>query len=149
LKSYAQSDFNHEGMEIAGFSFIRFHAKVIPVSDRRIYPSKEFFQASSGDPIRSVVTESADAVVVAWLVAPGQSIAPHVHPSGRDVWTILSGRGRYIVAPSGESHEVVAGDIAVANAGQVHGVINDGAEPLTFISVVAPIGAGFELVEMK
>lgn len=119
------------------------------MSERRIYPSHEFFQPSSGDPIRSVVTEAADAVVVAWHVAPGQTIAPHVHPAGRDVWTILSGRGRYIASTSGETHEVVAGDVAVANAGQVHGVINDGAEPLTFISVVAPIGAGFELAAMN
>jgi quercetin dioxygenase-like cupin family protein len=129
--------------------FIRLHSEVIPVSTRRIYPSRDFFQASSGEPIRSVVTESADAVVVAWHVAPGQSIAPHVHPAGRDVWTILAGRGRYIVASSGETQEVVAGDVAVANAGQVHGVINDGAEPLSFISVVAPITAGFELAKMK
>ena len=35
------------------------------------------------------------------------------------------------------------------NAGQLHGVINDGAEPLTFTSVVAPIGAGYELAMMK
>lgn len=116
---------------------------------RRIFPSKEFLRPSAGDPVRSVVTESADAVVVAWHVAPGQSIAPHVHPAGRDVWTILSGRGRYISTASGETHEVVAGDVAVANAGQVHGVINDGAEPLTFISVVAPIGAGYELASMN
>jgi quercetin dioxygenase-like cupin family protein len=115
------------------------------MSARRIYTSQEFFQPSSGDPIRSVVTETADTVVVAWHVAPGQTIAPHVHPSGCDVWTILSGRGRYISTTSGETHEVVAGDVAVANAGQVHGVINDGPEPLTFISVVAPIGAGYEL----
>ena len=119
------------------------------MTEQRVYPSREYFQPSSGDPIRSVVTEAADAVVVAWHVAPGQSIAPHVHPAGRDVWTILSGRGRYISATSGETHEVVAGDVAVANAGQVHGVINDGAEPLTFISVVAPIGAGYELAKMR
>ncbi len=119
------------------------------MSEQRVYPSREYFQPSSGDPIRSVVTEAADAVVVAWHVAPGQTIAPHVHPAGRDVWTILSGRGRYISSTSGDTHEVAAGDVAVANAGQVHGVINDGAEPLTFISVVAPIGAGYELARMQ
>ena len=119
------------------------------MSEQRIYPSRDFFRPSTGDPVRSVVTAAADAVVVAWYVAPGQTIAPHVHPSGRDVWTILSGRGRYISATSGETQEVVAGDVAVANAGQVHGVINDGEEPLTFISVVAPIGAGYELATIN
>jgi quercetin dioxygenase-like cupin family protein len=128
---------------------VTFHGKGIHMSERRIFDSSEFLKPSTGEPIRSVVTESADAVVVAWHVAPGQSIAPHVHPAGQDVWTILSGKGRYIASVSGETRAVAAGDVAVATRGQVHGVINDGAEVLTFISVVAPIGAGYEPTVME
>jgi quercetin dioxygenase-like cupin family protein len=128
---------------------VTFHGKGIHMSERRIFDSNEFFRPSTDEPIRSVVTESADAVVVAWHVAPGQSIAPHVHPAGQDVWTILSGKGRYIASVSGETRAVAAGDVAVATRGQVHGVINDGAEVLTFISVVAPIGAGYEPIALK
>ncbi len=119
------------------------------MSKQRIFKSVDFFQPSTGDPIRSVVSESADAVVVAWHVAPGQTIAPHVHPGGQDVWTILSGSGQYISATSGETRALRSGDIAVAIAGQVHGVINDGAEVLRFISVVAPVTAGYQLAEMQ
>ena len=90
------------------------------MSSARIFKAALFFQPSTGDPIRSVVCESADAVVVAWHVAPGQTIAPHVHPAGQDVWTILSGSGKYISAASGETRAVRTGDIAVAQAGQVH-----------------------------
>ena len=119
------------------------------MSKERIFKSADFFQPSTGDPIRSVVSESVDAVVVAWHVAPGQTIQPHVHPGGQDVWTILSGSGKYISAASGETREVRAGDIAVATSGQVHGVINDGAEVLRLISVVAPVTAGYQLAEMQ
>ena len=35
-------------------------------------------------PIRSVVTESREAAVVAWTVAPGQRLPTHRHPRGQD-----------------------------------------------------------------
>jgi mannose-6-phosphate isomerase-like protein (cupin superfamily) len=41
---------------------------------------------------------------------------------------------------------LVAGDIVIASTSQVHGVFNDGSEPLRFISVVAPASAGYELL---
>ena len=60
----------------------------------RIFKSAQFFQPTDeGEPIRSVITESQEAVVVAWFLQPGQSIAPHVHPHGQDTWTILTGTG--------------------------------------------------------
>ena len=110
----------------------------------RIYTSAEHFQASLGEPIRSVITESPDATVVAWHVNPGQTIAAHVHPRGQDTWTILSGQGDYKVHASGESRTIVAGDVVLARTGDVHGVTNRGSEPLRFISVVSPADAGYE-----
>ena len=38
------------------------------------------------------------------------------------------------------------GDVVVAPIGSVHGVFNDGDEPLIFISVVSPATAGYELI---
>ena len=38
------------------------------MSATRIFSSSEFFQPAEGEPIRSVITESRDAVVVAWYV---------------------------------------------------------------------------------
>ena len=111
----------------------------------RVFKSAECMQPSEDEPIRSVVVESTEAVVVAWYVKPGQSIAAHVHPAGQDTWTILSGRGKYQVEISGETRDVVAGDIVVACTGCVHGVYNNGTEPLRFVSVVSPAGAGYEL----
>lgn len=99
---------------------------------------------SETEPIRAVVVESSQAVVVAWLVLPGQRIAAHVHPAGQDTWTILAGRGQYQTDADGGSRPIAAGDVAVAYTGCVHGVYNDGPEPLRFISVVSPANAGYE-----
>ncbi|MCC5637358.1 cupin domain-containing protein [Nostoc sp. CHAB 5844] len=110
----------------------------------RIFNGAEFVQMSDGEPIRSVVTESADAVVVMWYVLPGQTINPHIHPSGQDTWIVLSGNGEYILDAEGKTMPISSGQIVVAHTGQVHGVVNQGSEPLQFVSVVAPQDAGYQ-----
>jgi quercetin dioxygenase-like cupin family protein len=102
-----------------------------------------------GEPIRSIITESRDAVVVAWYIDPGQEIAAHMHPNGQDTWTILAGKGEYCLDQAGTTKPIVAGDIVVAHSGCVHGVLNNGDEPLVFISVVSPADAGYQLVSSK
>ena len=82
---------------------------------------------------------------VNWTVKPGQRITPRVHPSGTDTWTIVSGQGDYIADLSDTKRPVKAGDVAVARAGEVHGVHNSGAVPLVFIAVVAPVEAGYHV----
>jgi quercetin dioxygenase-like cupin family protein len=112
----------------------------------RLFHIDDFMQASDGEPIRSVVVATASAIVVAWLVLPGQTIAAHIHPEGQDTWTILSGAGDYQVDAAGTTRPVLAGDVVVARAGEVHGVHNSGTEPLRFVSVVCPLEAGYQLV---
>ena len=116
------------------------------MSNNRVFHSSDFMQPSDGEPIRSVVTETVEAVVVAWHVKPGQRIAAHVHPAGQDTWTILSGQGEYQIEASGTSRLISTGDVVVAQTGCVHGVYNSGVEPLTFISVVSPASAGYERI---
>jgi quercetin dioxygenase-like cupin family protein len=116
------------------------------MSINRIFHSSNFFQSSEGEPIRSVITESPDAVIVAWYIQPGQEIAPHIHPQGQDTWTILSGRGDYYLDQAGNKQSIEMGDVVIAPAGSVHGVFNSGDESLVFISVVSPMNAGYELV---
>jgi quercetin dioxygenase-like cupin family protein len=119
------------------------------MSITRIFPSSQFLQPTDGEPIRSVVIESQDAVIVAWYVKPGQEISPHIHPNGQDTWTILSGKGEYYLDRVGTKRSIVAGDIVVAYQGCIHGVVNNGKEPLIFISVVAPADAGYQLVSLE
>jgi quercetin dioxygenase-like cupin family protein len=116
------------------------------MSQTRIFNSAEFFQpVDDGEPVRSVVTESADAVIVAWYIQPGQKIAAHIHPQGQDTWTILSGQGEYCLDAMGNTQPIGAGDVVIAPIGAVHGVSNHGSEPLRFISVVSPAAAGYQL----
>ncbi len=116
------------------------------MSNQRVFKSSDHMQVSNGEPIRSVVQESEHAVIVAWHVEPGQTIAAHTHPEGQDTWTILSGLGDYQIDELGNTVKVVSGDIVVAKQGQVHGVTCTSTEPLRFISVVAPIEAGYVLL---
>ncbi len=116
------------------------------MSTPRIFDLSQFFQPSEGEPIRSVVTESQDAVIVAWYIQPEQEIPAHVHPNGQDTWTILTGKGEYYLDQAGTTTLIAAGDVVVAHAGCVHGVFNHGTEPLVFISVVSPATAGYQLV---
>lgn len=113
----------------------------------RVFESSKYFQPSDKEPIRSVITESSDAIVVAWYVKPGQRLASHIHPHGEDIWTILSGRGEYYQDQTGTSVPIGPGDVVVARAGEIHGAMNTGNEPLIFVSVISPPEAGFQLVE--
>ena len=113
------------------------------MNNQRVYKSSEYMQVSDGEPIRSVVAESEHSVIVAWHVKPGQKIAPHTHPDGQDTWTILSGQGQYQIDENGNSITVVPGDVVVAKRGQVHGIRCTSVEPLRFVSVVAPLEAGY------
>jgi quercetin dioxygenase-like cupin family protein len=119
------------------------------MSTTRIFNSSKFFQPTDGEPIRSVVTESKDSVVVAWYIKPGQKIPAHTHPNGQDTWTILTGKGEYYLDKAGTTKPIIAGDVVVAHPGCVHGVFNNSEEPLIFISVVSPADAGYQLVSLE
>jgi quercetin dioxygenase-like cupin family protein len=116
------------------------------MSSERIFASHAFFQPSDAEPLRSVVTVSPEAAVIAWYVQPGQRLAPHIHPTGQDTWMIQSGECAYILDAEGHTRTIKAGDVVIAPAGSVHGAINQSNEPLRFISVVSPAESGFELV---
>jgi quercetin dioxygenase-like cupin family protein len=110
------------------------------MSHHRVFQVANHLQPSDGEPIRSVVHETDHAVVVAWTVKPGQRISAHVHPTGQDTWTVIAGEGQYQVDAAGSTVRIAAGDIAVAPAGAVHGVINTGSLPLILVAVVSPAG---------
>lgn len=114
----------------------------------RVFNSSHFMLPSdTSDPIRSVVTQTADTTIVAWYVKPGQKIKAHRHPSGQDTWTILSGEAEYMTDLHGSTRKIRSGDIVIAHTREVHGVHNTGEEPFIFISVVSPAEAGYELLE--
>ena len=112
----------------------------------RIFSVAKFIRPSDGEPIRSVVLETEESAVVVWHIRPRQEIAAHVHPHGQDTWTVISGAAEYYQGGGVVAH-LKAGEIAVAQPGQVHGAMNSGQEPFIFVSVVAPGNAGFKLAK--
>ncbi|HBP6061895.1 TPA: cupin domain-containing protein [Pseudomonas aeruginosa] len=92
-------------------------------TESRIFSVDEYVRPSNGEPIRSVVLETNDSVIVVWHAHPGQEIAAHVHPHGQDTWTVISGEAEYYQGDGVATH-IKAGDIAIAKPGQVHGAMN-------------------------
>ena len=115
-------------------------------AEGRIFSVADYVRPSDSEPIRSVVLETEDSAIVVWHAHPGQEIAAHVHPHGQDTWTVISGAADYYLG-SGMTTHLVAGDIAIAKPGQVHGALNIGSVPFIFGSVVASGNAGFALAE--
>jgi quercetin dioxygenase-like cupin family protein len=75
--------------------------------ESRIFSVAEYVQPSEGEPIRSVVLETRDSIIVVWHVHPGQEIAAHIHPHGQDTWTfcrewLITFRAMGLFVPSGK-----------------------------------------------
>jgi len=117
-------------------------------SQTRVFNSAAFIRPSDFTPIRSVVLETPDSVVIVWHVAPGQEIAAHHHPAGQDTWTVLSGSADYYLG-GGRQQPLKAGDIAIARPGELHGAVNRGDSPFVFVSVVSSNQAGYILGEQQ
>lgn len=71
-----------------------------------------------------------------YCVAPGQSQTPHRHEGEDKIYYVLEGTGRFSVG--GAEERLAAGDAIVAAAGVEHGLVNDSAELLLVLVVVAP-----------
>jgi len=112
----------------------------------RKFNAEAHYAPSEGAPIKTIMTKSADAAIVAWIIKPGQAIEPHVHPEGQDTYVVMSGQGLYTLDEAGTTTELRVGDVIVARRGEVHGVFNNGAEDLKIVSVVSPSEAGFSPV---
>jgi quercetin dioxygenase-like cupin family protein len=59
---------------------------------------------------------------------PGQSACAHAHPDMNEVFFVESGTGRILI--NGQPHLLEVGTCIAVEAGEVHEVINDGAEDL-------------------
>lgn len=115
------------------------------VHPQRIFNVADFIQPSPDLPIRSVLLETKDSVIVVWHAKPGQEIGAHVHPAGQDSWVVVSGQADYYQG-DGVRRPLAKGQVAVARPGEVHGAFNTGDEDFVFVSVVSSNTAGYEPV---
>ena len=67
---------------------------------------------------------------------PGQEQKPHTHAAEDKIYYVLEGRGAFTVGT--EERELAAGEIALAPAGQSHGVANRGQARLVTLVFVTP-----------
>jgi quercetin dioxygenase-like cupin family protein len=67
---------------------------------------------------------------------PGQAQPPHSHAKEDKVYCVLEGRGMFTVG--GEERELGPGEIALAPAGQNHGVVNRSGQRLVTLVFVTP-----------
>lgn len=68
------------------------------------------------------------------ILAPGNSIGEHYHSGDNEIFYILSGSAEY--NDNGNKVTLVPGDVAVCNDGEMHGMVNNGAEPVEFIALI-------------
>ena len=100
--------------------------------------------AKSGETATKTVfytTESTSGSV--WVVKPGQEVAAHEHPAGDDFWVCNQGTGVFYPA-LGEEVPVEKGDLIITGKSTCHGLCNTGTEDFIFVSVVAPVPAGYK-----
>ena len=62
------------------------------------------------------------------FLAPGRSIGEHTHVGDNEIFYFLKGTGTY--NDNGTYVKVGPGDTAICNDGELHGLVNDGDEPL-------------------
>jgi mannose-6-phosphate isomerase-like protein (cupin superfamily) len=76
-------------------------------------------------------------LAVTWVeAAPGSQQPLHAHPCCEQVYVIVRGGGRMILA--GEEQEVQAGTLVFIPPGAEHAIYNPGPEQLVYASAAAP-----------
>jgi mannose-6-phosphate isomerase-like protein (cupin superfamily) len=85
---------------------------------------------------RRVLWTGQHSQLVIMTIPPGGEIGEEVHEDTDQILSFVSGTGEARV--SGERRPVVAGDLVVVPAGQVHNFVNTGPNPLVLYTVYAP-----------
>lgn len=95
---------------------------------------------------RLVPREQCSHMIQITSIEPGCGKYRHAHKQADTVYVILEGEGEYFVENDRTEH-VKAGDIAIAIAGQYHGIRNTGSGWLRFLCVEGPLPPqGLELI---
>jgi mannose-6-phosphate isomerase-like protein (cupin superfamily) len=76
-------------------------------------------------------------LAITWVdVPPGAEQRSHSHEDAEQVLVIVRGRGRMQVA--GDEEGVSVGDLVFIPPATDHGIVNDGDEPLVYVSATSP-----------
>lgn len=85
-----------------------------------------------------VAMENADAQVAEMTVEPGRRVGgpENFHPDSDQWLFVVSGAG--VATVDGEDERIEAGDLLRIEAGERHGIENDGDDPLETLNVYTP-----------
>ena len=79
----------------------------------------------------------SQATITHVTMEPGSVSERHAHARSEQIWIVERGEGMVLLA--NEQTEVLrAGDIVRTPAGEIHGVVNSGKEPLVYLAVTTP-----------
>lgn len=68
------------------------------------------------------------------VLAPGHSVGEHTHVGDNEIYYFIKGSALY--NDNGNKVRVFPGDTAICNDGEMHGLVNDGEEPVEFIALI-------------
>lgn len=97
-------------------------------------------RGGNGEPEQRKITNSIEELYgkgrlfAHMILAPGESIGEHTHTGDNEIYYILSGSGTY--NDNGTTVTVHPGDTTVCNDGEMHGLVNDGTEPIELIALI-------------
>lgn len=94
----------------------------------------EAVAASPTRPATSVISDTPDARLVVFRIAPGQAVAPHRNAS-TVILTVLAGSG--IVSGGDAERGVSTGDVVVYEPNEMHGMRAEGQE-LVLLATITP-----------
>lgn len=97
---------------------------------------RDHVKAAADKMARVGLSSTARTQLDLYCVAPGQSQNRHRHEGEDKIYYVVEGAGRFSVG--GAEERLEAGEAVVAPAGVEHGLVNDGAELLLVLVVVAP-----------
>ncbi len=100
---------------------------------------RDHVKMSAGKMARIGLSSTARTQLDLYCVAPGQSQNRHRHEGEDKIYYVLEGSGRFAVG--GVEEQLNAGEAVVAPAGVEHGLVNDSAELLLVLVLVAPPSA--------
>jgi mannose-6-phosphate isomerase-like protein (cupin superfamily) len=98
------------------------------------------FITADGSEIRELLAHRNSAIrnqsLAEARLAPGQATTPHYHPRAEEIYYILEGNARMLIA--GEAREVGPGDAIAIAPNMTHQITNTGSTTLKFLCCCAP-----------
>jgi len=79
----------------------------------------------------------SQATITHVVMEPGAGSERHAHKRSEQIWIVERGQGVLLLG-NGQTEVLCAGDIVRTPAGETHGIVNSGKEPLVYLAITAP-----------